>query len=63
MRLTRVLRAYWVRGSKARAPQDEKKVPFQPILPLKLRNKGLFCLLQNSNSRKFYFLFFSFRKG
>lgn len=41
MRLTRTLLKY-VRGNKpARAPQNEKKVPFQPILPLKLRERGM----------------------
>ncbi|KAG5680389.1 hypothetical protein PVAND_009898 [Polypedilum vanderplanki] len=39
MRLTRSLLRY-VRGNKpARAPQNENKVPFQAILPLKLRER------------------------
>lgn len=44
MRLTRILLQYKHPGSKARIPQNPNKVPFLkmgPILPLKLRNRGM----------------------
>ena len=40
MRVTSTLLKY-MRGNKvARAPQDLKKIPFDPILPLRLRDRG-----------------------
>lgn len=41
MRLTRILLAYKKHHSKARLPQNMKKIPFDPILPMKLKDRGL----------------------
>lgn len=40
MQIFRTLWRYQLRGMPARVPQDIKKVPFKPILPLKLRDRG-----------------------
>lgn len=40
MRLTRLLMQYKHFGGKARLPQTPERVPFQEILPLKLKNRG-----------------------
>lgn len=40
MRLTRMLLKYRKGNKLARAPQDIKAIPFDPILPLRLRDRG-----------------------
>lgn len=38
MRLGFILRAYKIKGTKARIPQNLKNIPFQEIAPLKLKD-------------------------
>lgn len=45
MRIVRVLLRQYKHPKhlQSRTPQDPNKVPFKPILPQRLRDRGLFC--------------------